>query len=80
MISVNVKSATTRTTKNVDVTSTPAQVFESAGVSLGNAHINLNGVQLTATDLQATFAQLGVTDGARVDLNAIVKADGANID
>lgn len=78
MISVNVKSGTTRVTKNVDITSTPAEVFASAGVSPNNAHVNLNGTILSAIDQQATFSQLGVQDGARVDLNAVVKADGAN--
>lgn len=77
MIQVQVRTNTTRKTRNVDVNSTPASVFDELEISPAGSMINLNGTILTATDMQSTFAALGVTDGSTVNLNSIVKADGA---
>ena len=78
MISVCVKTSTGRNTVSVDVNSTPSQVFNNLGVSPAGAQVNLDGTILSAVDQQATFSQLGVADGRSVNLNAVVKADGAN--
>lgn len=77
MIQVNVRTNTTRKTCNVEVTDTPKSVFDSVGVDVSRSMTNLNGVTLTATDLNSTFAALGVSDGTTANLNSIVKADGA---
>lgn len=77
MIQVRVKTSTTRKTVNTELNSTPSEIFRDLGVSTSGAHMNLNGTILTATDINSTFEQLGVADGAIVDLNSIVKADGA---
>lgn len=78
MIAVQVRTNTTRKTRNVDITSTPAQVFSDLEISPAGAMINLNGTILSATDLNSTFEALGVTDGTTCNLNSIVKMDGAN--
>lgn len=77
MIKVIVKNNTTRTEIVTEVTKTPANVLEEANVGVSGAMINLNGAHLSVTDLNASFESLGVADGATVNLNSIVKADGA---
>lgn len=77
MIKVLVKTNTTRKEVTAETTSTPKAVFNEMGVSVSGAVVNLNGTILSATDLNSTFAALGVTDGTTINLNSIVKADGA---
>lgn len=77
MIKVLVKTNTTRQEIITEATDTPAIVFEKANAGVSGAMVNLNGTVLTATDLNSTFEALGVADGATVNLNSIVKADGA---
>ena len=77
MIKVIVKSNTTRQEVIAEVTKTPAQILEQANVGMSNSVANLNGTPLTATDLHSTFEMLGVADGSTLNLNSIVKADGA---
>ena len=78
MIQVNVKTNTARRTVNTSIDNTPAGVFSELGFDLSSSKVNLNGMQLSVGDMNSTFEQLGVADGASVGLNAIVKADGAN--
>lgn len=75
MIKVIVKTSTTRKEVTTETSATPASVL---GAGVAGAHVNLNGVILSATDLNSTFEALGVQDGSIVNLNSIVKADGAN--
>ena len=65
MIKVLVKTNTMRQEVITEVTKTPAQVFEQADAGVAGAMVNLNGTVLTAAD------------AATVNLNSIVKADGA---
>ena len=63
MIQVNVRTNGTRRTVTVDPNvGTPKSVFAEIGVGTSNAQINLDGTILTATDLNSTFAALGVAD------------------
>ena len=78
MISVNVRTNSTRRTVNVDVTSTPNAVFAELGENTSTSMINLNGEIINKSQLDKTFEELGVADGSTANLNAIVKADGAN--
>ena len=78
MIQVSVKTNTTRKTVTAETTDTPAKIFADLGIDISSSKVNLNGVQLSVADMNAPFANLGVTDGASVSLNSIVKADGAN--
>lgn len=78
MIKVLVKTNTLRREVTADVTSTPAAVFEDAGAGVAGAMVNLNGTVLSAADLHVPFENLGIEDGTTVNLNSIVKADGAN--
>lgn len=79
MISVNVRTNTTRRTVNEDITATPRQVFNELGVDTSTSMVNLNGTILSGADFDKSFEALGVSDGAAANLNAIVKADGARI-
>lgn len=79
MISVNVRTNTTRRTVNKDITDTPRQVFNELGVDTSTSMVNLNGTILSGADFDKSFESLGVADGSTASLNAIVKADGANI-
>lgn len=78
MIQVTIKTNTTRDICNTDVNSTPASLFEAKEIAPSGV-INLNGIILSATDLQATFSALGIADGAKCTLSSIVKLDGANL-
>lgn len=77
MISVNVRTNTTRRTVSVDVTATPKQVFSSQNIDTSTSMVNLNGTILSGADFDKSFEALGVEDGTTANLNAIVKADGA---
>ena len=77
MIQVNVRTNTARKTKNTDLSSTPAQVLGDLDIGTAGAMINLDGTILSAVDLNSTFEALGVQDGSTINLNSIVKADGA---
>ena len=79
MIKVIIKTNTVRNKEvTAETTTTPAQVFNEIGVSVAGASVNLNGMILTATDLNSSFEALGVADGTVVNLNSVIKADGAN--
>ena len=77
MISINVRTNTTRRTVSADVTQTPRDVFNELGVDTSTSMVNLDGAILSAADFAKSFEDLGVADGATANLNAIVKADGA---
>jgi len=77
MVQINVSTNTARKIKNVEITSTPAQVFSELEISTANAMINLDGTILSAVDINSSFEALGVQDGSSVNLNCIIKADGA---
>lgn len=77
MVKVIVKTNAVRKEVVVATTDTPVKAFEAANAGYQGSMINLNGTPLTATDLNSTFERLGVADGATVNLNSIVKADGA---
>lgn len=77
MISINVRSNGARRTVSEDVNTTPRAVFDELDIDTSTSMVNLDGAPLSAGDFAKTFAQLGVAEGATVNLNAIVKADGA---
>lgn len=77
MLSINVRTNTTRRTVSQDVTATPRQVFNELGVDTSTSMVNLNGTILSGADFDKTFEDLGIADGTSANLNAIVKADGA---
>ncbi len=77
MISVHVKTNTTRTTVCTDINTTPRSVFDELGIETSTSMVNLDGAPFTASDFNKTFEKLGVADGSVTTLSAIVKADGA---
>lgn len=76
MIKVIVKTSTERKEKSANITDTPFSCLPKDIET--NSHINLNGTTLTLKELNETFEALGVQDGSTVNLNSVVKADGAN--
>ena len=77
MIKVIVKSNTTRREIIAEVSDTPASVFDNAEVGTDGSMMNINGTILHAADLHSPFSALGVADGTTINLNSVVKADGA---
>ena len=78
MIKVIVKTNTVRGREvTADAETTPAENFADLGVSVSGTSVNLDGVILTATDLNSSLEALGIHDGATVNLNSVIKADGA---
>ena len=77
MLSINVRTNSCRRTVSADITSTPRRVFDELGIDTTGSFVNLNGAQFSASDFNKTFEELGVEDGGTANLNAIVKADGA---
>jgi hypothetical protein len=77
MISVNVRTSTTRRAVSTDITATPKSVFAELDIDTSTSSVVLDGARLTASDYVKSFEELGVTDGSTVTMSAIVKADGA---
>lgn len=78
MISISVRTNTTRKTVSAEITDTPRTVFSNEMIDTSSAMVNLNGTILSGADFDQTFEALGVVDGTSCNLNSIVKADGAN--
>lgn len=78
MISVNVRTNSTRKTVSTDITTTPKALFAELGIDTSTSMINLDGAPITGADFSKTFEELGIADGTTVGLSAIVKADGAS--
>ena len=77
MIQVKIKTNTIRErVVTAEVSDKVISVFESQGIDISELTSNLNGMNLTATDLQSTFQALGVNDGDTVRLNSVIKGDG----
>lgn len=75
MINLNVKTSDIARTVNADITETPAEVFARVGVDTARAQVSVNGCIID--DIDATFEDLGLTDGKTHNLRATVKMDGA---
>lgn len=56
-------------------TATPREVFDELNVNYGMSVVNLNSRRLTGSELDMTFADLGVTEDCY--LTSVVKADNA---
>lgn len=76
-IRITVGSNLKRSTILVDDTLTPKQVFEQQDIdySAPGCVASLDGCQLSAGDMNKSFAELGITDKAV--LTTVVKADNA---
>jgi len=76
MIEIEVRTNDVRTKVIKDTSTTPAEVFGELGINVSGTMVNLDGKNLSATELGTSFASLGVADGTTVGLRAIIKADG----
>ena len=78
MVRVTLKNNQGSKTVNAEVTDTPQEIFENAGNELNSSKVMLDGVFLNSSELSQSLEELGVADGSKTYLSAIVKADGAN--
>ena len=76
MIKVHVNTSAIRKEKTVETDTTPMALINELELGLSGASVNLNGLNLSVTDLNSTFSALNVSDGDTVYLNIVVKADG----
>jgi len=76
MIKVTLKTNTGRPEFIKEITDTPMSVIREAGLDISDSQINLDGMILTATDLNSSFEALGVKDGTNININSVVKGDG----
>lgn len=80
MVRITIKNNQGSKTVNAEISQTPAAIFSEVGIQLAGSMVTLNGMNLTASDLNQPLENLGVADGSQNNyMSAIVKADGANI-
>lgn len=74
---IQIKLSTTQERRNlvVDANATPLSVLQAEDVVLDGAVVSLNGIPLAYQDMNATFADLDVTDTAT--LSVVVKTGNA---
>lgn len=77
MIIINVADSSRRYNNNVvnEAVETPRSLFQKLGVAYERGQTSLNGTILNASQMDQTFAQLGISGHAT--LNSIIKGDGA---
>lgn len=77
MIKVVIKTTTLRREVTANLDDTPLKVFGDYGVDIDSGIINLDGAPLSHAEVNTSFEELGVQEGATCSLNCIVKAYGA---
>lgn len=77
MINVTISSNTNRTSVAVEATATVLDVYEAAGMAVGNTAVYLNGVVVSRDELDESLEDLGVEDFSNATLINVVKADSA---
>ena len=79
MINLTIGTNTERKNSIIDVNTTLAQALADNGVSTQGTALYLNSKMLAGCDTEATFADLGVEDGSRAMLIAVVKSENASV-
>ena len=77
MVNLTIGTNTERKNVIVDVNTTLAQALSDNGVSTQGTALYLNSKMLAGCDVEATLNQLGVEDGSRAMLIAVVKSENA---
>ena len=77
MISLTLGTNTRRATVIVEPNATVRSVLAENQVSMSGKTINLDGSPVREYELDKTFVELGIVDGATAALIAVEKADSA---
>jgi sulfur carrier protein ThiS len=77
MISLVVGTNTERKTITVEPDQTLKAVLAENNVNINGCALNLNGSLIAGIDTEQTFEELGVADGGKATLIAVIKADSA---
>jgi hypothetical protein len=77
MVQLKIRTTTNSSQVITDVDSTPMKVFSENSIPVDGKSVQLNGMTLSVTDMNSTFAQLGVADGSTAILGCVQKADSA---
>lgn len=77
MINLSIGTNTERKNVMVEPTQTLSEVLSAQGVNVNGCALHLNGSMIAGADTQETFAALGVIDGTKATLIAVIKADSA---
>lgn len=77
MISLTIGTNTERKTAIVQPTDKLSDVLKAEGVNANGCALHLNGSLIAGADTQLTFTELGIQDGSKASLIAVVKADSA---
>ena len=78
MINLKIGTNTERKDIIVQVDDTLAEVLENNDINITGCALTLNGSLIPGVDVEKTFEELGVADGTRATLIAVMKADSAN--
>lgn len=77
MINLTIGTNTARTNAIVEPTDTLASVLEANNINTTGCALTLNGSLIAGVDIEDTFEELGVVDGTKASLIAVIKADSA---
>lgn len=77
MINLSIGTNTERKNVIVEPTQTLADVLSENNVNVGGCALHLNGTLIAGADTEETFEGLGIADGTKAMLIAVVKADSA---
>lgn len=78
MINLSIGTNTERKNVIVEPDQTLADVLAENNVNVGGCALHLNGTLIAGADTDQTFEELGIADGTKAMLIAVVKADSAN--
>lgn len=77
MINLTIGTNTERKSVIVEPDQTLQEVLEENNVNVNGCALHLNGSLIAGVDIEETFEALGVADGSKAMLIAVVKADSA---
>ena len=77
MVNLTLGTNTEKKSVIVDVNTTLASALADNGVNTQGSALYLNGQMIAGADTESTLAQLGVADGSKAMLIAVVKSDCA---
>lgn len=77
MINLQIGTNTQRKTVLVQPQDSLQDVLDNNEVNINGSALHLNGTLIAGVDTDKTFADLGVQDGSKAMLIAVIKADSA---
>jgi sulfur carrier protein ThiS len=77
MINLTIGTNTERKSVIVEPEQTLSDVLAENSVNVNGCALHLNGSLIAGVDTDSTFEELGVADGTKATLIAVIKADSA---